>query len=79
MSGFRAWKQSQRQHWNNLNLKQQSGWLTGMIALGTTMTVVAATNPIPAFWQGLMTGIWGSGTAALIVWLVAIQVASRRG
>ena len=75
--GFRSWKKLQRAHWRQLSLQQQSGWLTGLIALGATMTAVSATELVPTFWQGFMTGVWGTGTALLVGLLVAIQVSAR--
>ncbi len=77
MMGFRSWKQLQHVRWRQLSLRQQSGWLTGLIALGATMAAVSATQLEPAFWQGFMTGVWGAGTAVLIGLLVAIQVSAR--
>ncbi len=78
MTGFKQWKQSQFSHWNRLSLQRQSGWLIGLIALGATMTTTSATATVPAFWQGLMSGIWGSGTAVLIALLAVIQFRARK-
>ncbi len=77
MTTFRSWKQLQRSRWRQLSLQQQSGWLTGLIALGATMTAISAVELAPTFWQGFMTGVWGTGTVLLIGLLVAIQVSAR--
>ncbi|NMP24148.1 hypothetical protein [Sulfobacillus harzensis] len=77
MMGFRSWKPSQRVRWRQMSVPQQSGWLTGLIALGATMTAVSATQLEPVFWRGFMTGVWGTGTAVLIGLLVGIQVSAR--
>lgn len=75
--GFRSWKPLQRARWRQLSLQQQSGWLTGLIALGATMTAISATQLDPVFWQGFMTGVWGTATAVLVGLLVAIQASAR--
>lgn len=77
MMRFRSWKPSQRVRWRQMSVSQQSGWLTGLIALGATMTAVSATQLEPVFWQGFMTGAWGTGTAVLIGLLVGVQVSAR--
>jgi hypothetical protein len=75
--GFRSWKQLQRARWRQLSWQRQSGWLVGIIALGATMTAISATQVEPSYWQGFMTGVWGSGTVMVIGFLVAIQISAR--
>ena len=73
----RSDKQSSHARWAQLSVPQRSGWLTGLIALGATLTAISATQLEAPFWQGFLTGVWSTGTAVLIGWLVAIQIAAR--
>jgi hypothetical protein len=73
MRSLRAWKLSLRQRWQHLSWQQQSGWLTGWIALSATMVSTALSIAIPAFWQGALVGLWGFSTLAGIVSLVTVQ------
>ena len=73
MRSLRAWKLSHRQRWQHLSWQQQSGWLTGWIALSATMTALSATSATPAFWQGVLVGLWGFSAVAGIMGLVTIQ------
>jgi len=38
------------------------GYISGLVALGATMTGVTAVAPIPPFWRGFMTGLWVATT-----------------
>lgn len=60
-------------HWSERSFKQRTGYISGLVALGATMTGVTAVTPIPLFWRGFMTGVWVSLTIAAIVWQVTLQ------
>lgn len=69
---------SYSKRWSQLPFKQRTGSVTGLVALGATMTGVTASTLMPIFWRGLMTGVWLSATLATVVWLVKINLHYRR-
>lgn len=58
--------------------RRRSAQIHGFTALGATMVAVTATSPIPAFWRGIMTGLWLAGTCAAIAWQVGLQWRHRQ-
>ncbi|NMP24752.1 hypothetical protein [Sulfobacillus harzensis] len=61
----------------NAALRRKAATINGLIALGATMIGVTVASPIPAFWRGLMTGVWIAGTVGLIGGQVFLQRAHR--
>jgi hypothetical protein len=78
MKSFRTWKSAQRASWHALSLSQQSGWLTGLITLGATMTALSATLSAPSFWQGFLVGVWSVWTVLGMIALLAVQWVARK-
>lgn len=59
-------------------LRRKSATLTALTAIGATMMAITVASSIPAFWRGLLTGVWLSGTLVLIGWQVRLQWGYRQ-
>ena len=57
--------------------RRKTATINGLIALGATMIGVTVASLFPAFWRGLLTGVWIAGTLGLIGWQVSIRRAHR--
>jgi len=68
---------SKQTHWSERSFTQRTGSISGLVALGATMTGVTAVTPIPLFWRGFMTGLWVAMTMTTIAWQVSLQLRER--